>query len=407
MNLRRLLRSTRFILFLSLIAPVNIYASFIESSMGTAVLNDATSAYYNPAALILLKNPQLITLYTIGNFSSRFTGQTAQIIPKSIQSGSLTTQTNYELPSLYVGIPTASKFTFGFAIISNVINRELEGNSILRYAQSNSNIRGIDFVPAVEYKINKIASVGIGVNISHANFLLLPTSDFPDPNSPDSQSRNECRGNGLGGDIGFLINPNRCTVIGFNYRSAIAYHLTGTSILEGKTRLFSDHYGFTFWTPARKVLSINRLITENLGLIATLQRIDWGIFKQINIHGIATQIELQPIILDGAVPYHFHDTWLLTVGSHYKVTPAWIVRLACTYNQSPESGRFQLSNGDSIIAGMSTSYEISKNIVIDASYAHVFIQNKNIDIMTNRDDVEGSTKGDGDSVSLKLTFNFK
>ena len=55
--------------------PLTLQASFIESTMGTAVVNDATATYHNPAALALFNNPQLIVLNSVANFSSQFTGQ--------------------------------------------------------------------------------------------------------------------------------------------------------------------------------------------------------------------------------------------------------------------------------------------------------------------------------------------
>ena len=50
----------KIIIFTLLWLPASAYASFIESTIGTAVINDATATYYNPAALTLLKNPQII-----------------------------------------------------------------------------------------------------------------------------------------------------------------------------------------------------------------------------------------------------------------------------------------------------------------------------------------------------------
>src|SRR5262245_46633267 len=100
-----------------LLFPLTVHASFIESTMGAAVVNDATAVYYNPAALALLKNPQIIALNSIGDFRTQFTGQFIQSNTGFTQSGSSITQTHYFLPSFYLGIPTTDKITIGLAVI--------------------------------------------------------------------------------------------------------------------------------------------------------------------------------------------------------------------------------------------------------------------------------------------------
>ncbi len=384
---------------------LTLHASFIESTIGAAVVNDATAAYYNPAALTLLQNPQLITLGSIAYFRTHFTGQAIQSTTGFTQAGSSSTDKNYFLPSLYLGMPTKNNVTLGLAIISNFFNSNIEENSILRYVQSSNSIQGVDLVPAIGVKINEYLSLGAGINISYANCILQPIYGFPSLNIPDSQSRNEASGISLGGDVGFLLKPVQSTLIGFNYHSAVTYRLSGKSIVEGNPEVISNNYFFHIWTPASSVVSINYLATPNLGFISTIRRIQWSIFNNININGIAARIGYQPIILNATVPYHFHDAWVLTLGGQYRITPKWILRVAGTYNQSPGNNNYQISNGDSLILGASMGYEINKNIIIDGSYAHAFIQNENIRIAGSRNIVNGVNTGSRDALSLKLTFN--
>lgn len=393
-----------FIFFILL--PLTAKASFIESSIGAAVVDDATAAYYNPAALTLLKNTQIIALGSVASFHTQTTGQATQLRTGFTQTGTTNTNTQYYLPSVYLGVPTTDKVFLGVAVLSNLFNRDIEQNSILRYVQADNSIQDIDVVPAVGIKFNDFLSLGAGLNFSHANFLLQPTSGFPSLNIPDSQSRNESSANAWGGDVGILLKPTSSTLIGLNYRSSMTYHFNGTSVLEGNPGITSDQYSFDFWTPARYVLSINQFVRPTLGFIGTVQWVQWDIFDKINIHGIATQIGSQPIIVpEASVPYHLHNTWVFTLGSHYHVTPKWVIRAASSYLQSPGNENYQISNGDSIVVGASMGYKISKNISIDGSYAHAFIKDQNINITNENNKISGTNKGFRDSVSLKLTFN--
>jgi len=393
-------------IYFAVLSP-KLHASFIEATIGTAVVNDATAAYFNPAALMLLKSPQAVTLYSIGDIRSTFSGKTTQINTSFNQAGTSFTQSHYHLPSLYLGVPTTKKMTLGLALVANELNKDIDEDSILRYIQSSNHLRDFDVIPAIEVKINDFFSMGAAINFSSAKFLLLPISGFPTLDIADLQSRNVGRGHAIGEDVGLLIKPSKSTLIGLNYRSALTYHLNGTSTLESNPEFVSNHYGFTFWTPARTVLSINQFVTSSLGMIATVQRIEWSIFKEVNIHGIATRIGPRSTILNAQVPYHFHDTWLVTLGSHYRITSKWIIRVASSYNQSHGNSNYQICNGDSIILGASMQYELSKNILIDTGYAHAFIQNKNIHATTPNSQINGTTHGFVNALSLKLTFNMK
>lgn len=380
-------------------------ASFIESTMGAAVVNDATATYFNPAALTLLKHSQLIALGSIASAHSLFSGEDIQAKTGFTQSGNASSNTHFFLPSLYMAKPVSDKLTLGLAIIANSFNKGIDEHSILRYDQSSSRVHSLDLVPAAGFKVNDVLSLGAALNLAYADFLLQPITGFPSLNIPDSQSRNECDATGLGGEFGLLLKPGKLTTIGFNYRSAITYQFSGKSIVDGNPGVTSNQYRFTFWTPARSVLSINRTVTPGWGVIGTVQRIQWDIFRNVTIQGIATQIGTRSLILDATVPYHLHNTWLLTLGTYYRMTPKWMIRVASSYNQSPENGRYQLSQGDSVIPGVSMSYEINKTLSVDGSYAHAFIQNDNIHIVGARSTINGVNKGARDSVSLKLIYN--
>ncbi|HSW70298.1 MAG TPA: outer membrane protein transport protein [Gammaproteobacteria bacterium] len=391
--------------FLLFFLPLTAHASFIETTLGTAVINDATASYYNPAALVLLKNPQIIPQLTFAEFNTQFAGQSMPLSTHTAQTGSTQTHTKYYSPSIFFGLPATKKITFGLAVVSNSANRNVDENSILRYVQSNNTIQDYDIVPAFAVKLNDFFSLGAGINFSYANFDLQPISGFPGSNIADSQSDNQSDGTGMGGNAGFLFKPSSQTVMGFNYRSMTSYHLSGKSVYEGNPRVVSNNYHFTLLTPARSVFSINHFVSQKLGFIATVQRIQWSAITNIHVFGIANVSGTTPVIVNGTIPYYLRDTWLATLGSHYRITPKFIVRIAGTYNQSPGNPHYQIANGDSIILGASIGYNINKMITIDGSYAHAFIQNENINIIGGRYFIQGVNQGSRDAVSAKLTFN--
>ncbi|MBA3660229.1 MAG: outer membrane protein transport protein [Gammaproteobacteria bacterium] len=388
-----------------MLLSLTAYGSFIESTLGTAVVNDATASYFNPAALVLLKNPQFIPQETFAHFHTQFTGRSTLLATNTSESGRSSSNTGVHSPSFYLGVPATSNIVVGLAIVSNAANRNAEENSILRYVQANNTIQDYDVVPALALKINEFLSIGAGVNFSYAKFNAQPIIGFPGSNIADSQSSNKSDGSGLGFNAGFLFKASPTTLLGFNYRSMTTYGLSGTSIYEGNPRVVSNNYHFKLRTPARSVFSINHFFTDKLGLISTIQYIQWSAITQVHVYGVANLLGTQPTILNGSIPYYLRDTWLATLGSHYRITPKWVLRLASTFSQSAGNPHYQIDTGDSIVVGASMGYEINKMITIDGSYAHVLIQNENIAIAGPRYIIQGVNKGSREAVSLKLTFN--
>jgi long-subunit fatty acid transport protein len=380
-------------------------ASFIETTMGTAVVNDVTASYFNPAALILVKNPQIIAQGTTANFRTHFRGQSTTLLTGVTEVGHSSSNTRYYSPSLYIGIPATQRVVVGIAMVTNEANRDPGEHSILRYVQGRNQIQDYDIVPAVALRLNEYITIGAGINFSYANFQLQSLSGFPGSNLADSQSENNSEGRGLGANAGFLIQPIEGTVIGFNYRTINTYHLSGKSIYEGVPRVVSNHYHYKRSTPARAVISINHFFTKKFGLIGTIQRTQWSASRETHIYGIAGVAGGLPVIINATVPYYLRDTWLLTLGSHYRLTPQWILRVAGTYNQSPINANYQIATGDSFSIAASTGYQVNKTVTIDGSYAHVFVKDANINMQGSRYLINGVNEGSRNSISLRITLN--
>lgn len=383
------------------VLPSVSYASFIETTMGTAVVNDATAAYFNPASLIQLKNTQIIPLGTIARFDTNFNGQTTAVSNGLIESGTSSSVSYYYSPSIYFGMPINDKITIGLAAVTNLINRDPEGNSVLRYVQSSNTIQDYDVVPSFGIKVNDYLALGAGVNFSDVDFQSNPIVGFPGTNIPDSQSNNNTTGGGIGANAGFLLRPALGTLIGFNYRTTTSYNENGTSIYNGATRIVSSNYHFKLRTPPRSIFSVSQSVTKEIGIITTIQRLQWSLIRNTHVYDIATPTG----IIDATIPYYLHDTWILTLGGNYQFTPNWIVRLAGTYNQSPSHGYYQVTTGDSYTLGTSLGYKVNKTFTIDGGYAHAFIQNQSININGNRFLINGDNQASRDVVSLKVTVN--
>ncbi|MCW8410471.1 outer membrane protein transport protein [Legionella sp. PATHC035] len=374
--------------------------------MGTAVVKDATAVYFNPAALTISPHKQLILLSTLARAQFEFSGS-AQKIPFGItESGSTASKSNFFLPSMYVSIPMNERFVAGFAVVANDFNRELDNNPILRYILARNQTSNIDFIPALGIKINQFLSIGGNINFTYAHLIQEPiTAGIPRLNIPESRSLNDTQANSFGGDVGILIKPGKKTALGVNYRSAVTYNLQGSSTITSSPGISSEDYHFQYWTPARSVMTLSHFINEKLGFLGTVQYLQWNIFKEVSVYNFATQVASQVFVVPKArINYHFHNSWLLTLGTIYQVSPKWVVRVAGTYNQSPSNGKFQIGPGDSLVTGFSMGYQLMNHLAVDFGYGHAFFKKEPIDIQTPQNIITGINQGAHDAVSLKFTL---
>ncbi|RUR17935.1 aromatic hydrocarbon degradation protein [Legionella sp. km535] len=383
-----------------------LHASFIEQTLGAAVVRDATAVYFNPAALTVIPHQQLILLGTMARAQFQFAGSAQQVPFGVSESGAVTTKSHFILPSMYLSVPINDKFSGGFALVVNDFNRDLDNHSVLRYVQSRNQTDAVDLVPAIGIKINQFLSVGGNLNISRAHLYQEPISGVPRLNIPDSRSINNTKARGLGGDLGILIQLSKWTSLGFNYRSAITYNFKGTSTITSPEYVSSDDFHFKFWTPARSVFSLSHFLNEKLGFVGTIQYLQWDVFKQAYVYNFVAQSGRQAFIVPrGRIDYNFHNSWLLTLGSIYNLSSKWKVRVAGTYNQSPSNGAFQIGTGDSLTVGFSMGYQMLEHLTVDFSYGHAFYQRELINIRAAQNTITGVNNGIHDAVSLKLTLS--
>ncbi|WP_419421359.1 OmpP1/FadL family transporter (plasmid) [Legionella sp. D16C41] len=391
------------ILTFSFLISFSLHASFIEATMGTAVVNDATSTYHNPAAMFLLKKPELVALGTKAISHQTFRGQT--IVNKTIQSGIAREHTDYKLPSLYFVIPIKNSLRLGFATLVDNFSSDNDEPSVLRYIQANNHIKNIDYLTSIGFKIKEHFFIGGGLNYSSARFVSDPIIGFPNSDMPDSQSHNVSKAQQFGFNVGFMSNFFKSTLIGFNYRSVMPYQFYGKSYFLGPPPLVSPHYHFNFWTPAKSVLTLSHAISQDVRFIGTVQLINWHIFKTITLNNLATRIGSKSVIIPAAnVPYHFHDSFIVTLGAIRSFSSKFILRVAGNYLQSPGNSKYRITTGDSFIIGSSVGYKFNDYLTMDIGYSHAFIKDKFSNIVSRINQITGTNSAYRDAISLKFTL---
>jgi len=350
----------------------------------SAVTDDSSVQYYNPAGLINIDHKEVALGSVFANANRIFRGTTTYKPISLSQTGKVTAHTIGLLPFFYLNIPFGNRYAFGWGLSafggSGQVYRD---NSILRYTSTKSSIGIIDTGPSIAARITNKISAGFAIDVDY----LFTIINFMSPGSTnDAKVFNNAAGFGYGWHAGLLFSPDLLTKIGLAYRSRVNFHPKGDSTYitnpGSPLKLSYDSNTFNYKVPIAPTtsLSITRDITPCWTLIAGADYTQWSILKTETLRNIAFPPPTN--LVSNTVTLNYRDTWHLGAAVNYKGLEKWILRAGIFTDQDPTDHNHLpadfVPNTDAVLLGVGARYQINKKISMDVGYARYFFKETNI-----------------------------
>lgn len=386
---------------------------------GAAMANDASAAFFNPAALITLKNPQL-QLSAVGVFSDiNYTGTTTYFVTAlgtNVSSGSAQGGAFSVIPSLEAAGPINDEMAWGLSVaVPFGLNTLYEPNSMVRYAATSSQIQAIDTSPSIGFKVTNKLSLGIGFDATRLEATLNSVIGAPGLGvAVDTLSENNASGWGYGWHAGALYQFTPDTRVGFEYRSKISYTVGGTSKLVGTLagagmNLENTNLTADTTLPATSILSAFHQFNNAWAGEATVMFTQWNVFNNLTLQNV--QGPVIPVTVN--IPQNFRNTWRGAVGVNFKPMDQWLFRAGLGYDQTPtvSSDRsVRLPDGNRFATSLGAHYQPSKQLGLDVGWTHLFFQDGEVAVLqtvsTSTVNSLGTAKSSADLVGVQLTWDF-
>lgn len=418
---------------------------YSASSLGNAfagsaaAAEDASYGFFNPAGNTFLDKPQITGVASIIDVDTdaHIKESTANSIignifriPAAPVLGSDHQQvgtTNF-VPALHVALPQCHRLAFGLSIASPYgLVTKYSGKSKARYLATWSKVTTIDVDPNVSLQVTPQLSIGAGIDIQYVKADLnqkVPVGQNVPPIAggpfPDGEITNRASNkDGIGWNAGALYQLN-CghTRLGASYRSRVHHTLEGEAdlTLPAIPGLLSTN-GFVtagVTLPDYANLSFYHDLNCQWALLGSVNWTHWSLIDQVvlNYSGpITDNIESADLVLA------FKDTWRYALGANYQVNCRWKLRAGVAYDESPvkntHTRTYRLPDNDRIWASLGVQYKISECFLLDAGYAHLFVDDATADQTRISTQASGSqlfarTVADFDSnvniVSAQLTW---
>ena len=365
-----------------------------SSFAGIAAGGSLSSMFWNPAAMTQFGGIQMemgasgiipvanhtATTSTLGGppFSFATTAGDSgndAIVP----SGYFSYQVN---PQLWLGMSVNSPFGLSVSFPDNFAGRT--------YAADTS-LKTYNATPTIAYQINNWISVGAGVQIQYAKADLTTGLPVNNALSPFGQLGNQLNiygsGWGYGFTAGVTLTPTPTTSIGIGYRSAINQKISGNLTLPP-----GGVFAPPFSTPGAVSTTLNLPETVSVGirqrldaqwmLLGTFEWSNWsriGTSNVLQANGAPATVVLTPV----ALPFQYSDGWFYSVGAEYQWNDRLMVRGGIGFEKSPITDGVRtprLPDNDRTWLSVGASYHISKSLVADLAYSHLFVKDTPINI---------------------------
>jgi long-chain fatty acid transport protein len=403
---------------------------------GAAKPEDASSMYFNPAGMSLLKGSEIAAGINLVAVKAQFTDQgsispAGPMFPLSGGNGGNPIGDNW-VPNLYFMTDLNPRTKLGLGINSPYdLKTEYTPDWLGRYQAVNSKIQTININPAISYAATDQLSVGVGVDFQYIKAELSNSIDFGaacfgSPFGPANcaaagilpgtkDGYGDVTGNswGTGFNFGALYKVSADTTIGFAYRSSITQNISANAnftnptlpgpfaaITAGVTNT-TAHASLTI--PDSASVSFSTQVTPKMSLLGDLTWNGWGKTKELRVrydNGLADTVSAE----------NWKDTVRVSLGVGYDYSNELKLRAGINYEGStvPDSTRGpRLPDNAHTLFAIGATYNFNKENSLDLGYAHLLISSANVNLaVAGSGTIIGQYKGSADIGGVQFRHRF-
>ena len=387
---------------------------------------DASTVFYNPAAMTLLEQSQVMFAGQLYIPDLEYDNRAATDATGGAIAGSERLMNEPAVvPSLFGVWNVADRVRVGFGLTSPFgLATEYDEDWVGKYNTYYTRLQTFDFNPAVGSRVTDWLSVGAGASVQYAKAERRNMLDFGSicfnsglgsgtcsalgltPQAADGRLELTADDWSVGYNVGVLLQPTPKLRVGLAYRSRIHQRLDGTAdftvpeVAEPLTAdgAFQDtHASAEITLPERASLSLYYQATQQLALLGDVTWTAWSRFDELQVD---FDNPAQPPI---AEPEDWDDSFRYSIGARYRVTDEWVARVGFAFDETPIDGDLRnpgIPGNDRLVFALGAGYRLSDAVNVDFAYTY----NRELDasIDQSRSD-SGTIEGDYNNSTHVLT----
>lgn len=384
------------------------------SNAGTAVSDDTSITYFNPAAMQNISKQQSSLAVSNVHVSPRL--ETLVTTRGGVNSINTTVNDLHHadatIPMLYYVRPISPKMRFGLSFtVPYGVETHYPHDSAARYFATYSSIKTYNSNVALSYQLDPKWSVGGGLNLQ---LIEAELDSMFAAGGNDVEVKNSGDHWGHGWNVGIQYKPIPAFRVGLSYRSKISHNLTGNTTVEAPSIAaaavaaglgLADGPAKVHTTlPEQAFLSMSYDLLPKVKLLADLHWTRWSRIKDINLF-FGPRQRLKSIITK------YYDTYRWAFGAKYQYNQKVNWKLGVSHDQSPVSSRYRtarIPDNDRMWYSVGFGYQYNNSWKADLAYSFVRVKNNIVDefdsVLNHR--FVGSYKSHATVVGVEVTHAF-
>jgi len=268
-----------------------------------------------------------------------------------------------------------------------------------RYHAIRSDLKTININPSFAFKANDKLSVGFGFSVQYIDLELSQAVDFgsvcagagglggctPIPTGNDGKVKLRADDWGWGYNLGLTYQATEDTRFGLAYRSKISHTLKGDGKFRTPTNAetVASVAGFTNGNifgdvdlPETASIAIHHQLNPKVSVSADAAWTRWSRFQELDIQSNDVAR------LNSTKQEQWENTMRYAIGLDYQYDHQWTFRGGIAYDETPISDEFRtarIAGEDRTWLAIGASYKYSEQLILDAGYTHIFVDDPEID----------------------------
>lgn len=378
----------------------------------TALANDLSAIYFNPAGLTKLSGFRLMAGTTLISPTASFRGPSPNISESKLNSQLFT-------PSyLYAAYKLNDAFAVGLGVYNPFgLGTKWDENWVGKFISVDSDLKVFCISPVVAYKFSDMISVSAGLLYNIASVKLDRFVASKDLAPFGTEARIKLEGDesaAIGFSFSTLINFTNNISFGAAYRSEVEFNFEGTAtptaIPAVLPLLPQGDVSATFNSPANLTLGLLYRASSQLSLTADFQYVMWSSYDSLKVDFSDAKYP------DISAPKLYEDTYLLRFGAEYQLDDLSALQAGFLYDKNPVKDAYvdpTLPDADRLGITLGGSYKLTNQIELQVSYMFLRFSERTItDSQVSYSASEGFAPFNGtynttaNLFSIGLNYNF-